>query len=154
MKTILVMNGPNLNLLGEREPHIYGSMTMEEINTRLVEEGLKLDLEVRAFQSNSEGALIDALQEARRWASGVIFNPGAYTHHSIALRDCIAAISPPVIEVHLSNIYARDEFRHKSVLSPVCKGKIAGFGWRSYLLALHALSWMLEEGASEGASAQ
>ena len=107
-----------------------------------------LDLEVRTFQSNSEGALIDALQEARLWASGVIFNPGAFTHHSIALRDCIAAISPPVIEVHISNIDARDEFRHKSVLSPVCKGKIAGFGWRSYLLALYALAWMLEEGAS------
>lgn len=94
MKTILVMNGPNLNLLGEREPHIYGSMTMEDINQRLVEEGRRLNLEVRTFHSNSEGALIDALQEARHWASGVIFNPGAYTHNSIALRDCIAAISP------------------------------------------------------------
>ena len=145
MKTILVMNGPNLNLLGEREPHIYGSMTMEDINQRLVEEGRRLNLEVHTFHSNSEGALIDALQEARHWASGVIFNPGAYTHNSIALRDCIAAISPPVIEVHISNIYARDEFRHKSVLSPVCKGKIAGFGWRSYLLALHAFAWMLDE---------
>lgn len=145
MKTILVMNGPNLNLLGEREPHIYGSMTMEDINQRLVEEGRRLNLEVRTFHSNSEGALIDALQEARHWASGVIFNPGAYTHNSIALRDCIAAISPPVIEVHISNIYARDEFRHKSVLSPVCMGKIAGFGWRSYLLALHAFAWMLDE---------
>jgi 3-dehydroquinate dehydratase-2 len=139
------MNGPNLNLLGEREPEVYGSMTMEDINQKLVEEGQKLGLEIRAFQSNSEGALIDALQEARHWASGVIFNPGAYTHNSLALRDCIAAITPPVIEVHISNIYARDELRHKSVLSPVCKGKITGFGWRSYLLALHALSWMLAE---------
>jgi 3-dehydroquinate dehydratase-2 len=145
MKTILVMNGPNLNLLGEREPHIYGSMTMDDINQRLVEEGQKLDLEVRTYQSNSEGALIDALQEARQWAAGVIFNPGAYTHDSIALRDCIAAITPPVIEVHISNVYARDEFRHKSVLSPVCKGKITGFGWRSYLLALHALAWIFED---------
>lgn len=145
MRSILVMNGPNLNLLGEREPHIYGSMTMEEINTRVIEEGRKMNIEVRTFQSNSEGALIDALQEARHWASGVIFNPGAYTHNSVALRDCIAAISPPVIEVHISNIYARDEFRHKSVLSPVCKGKITGFGWRSYLLALQALVWMMEE---------
>jgi len=139
------MNGPNLNLLGEREPHIYGSMTMDEINTRVIEEGRKMNIEVRTSQSNSEGALIDALQEARHWASGVIFNPGAYTHNSVALRDCIAAISPPVIEVHISNIYARDEFRHKSVLSPVCKGKITGFGWRSYLLALQALVWMMEE---------
>jgi len=145
MRSILVMNGPNLNLLGEREPHIYGSMTMDEINTRVIEEGRKMNIEVRTFQSNSEGALIDALQEARHWASGVIFNPGAYTHNSVALRDCIAAISPPVIEVHISNIYARDEFRHKSVLSPVCKGKITGFGWRSYLLALQALVWMMEE---------
>ena len=145
MRSILVMNGPNLNLLGEREPHIYGSMTMDEINTRVIEEGRKMNIEVRTSQSNSEGALIDALQEARHWASGVIFNPGAYTHNSVALRDCIAAISPPVIEVHISNIYARDEFRHKSVLSPVCKGKITGFGWRSYLLALQALVWMMEE---------
>lgn len=145
MRSILVMNGPNLNLLGEREPHIYGSMTMDDINNRLVEEGRKLNIEVRTFQSNSEGALIDALQEARYWASGVIFNPGAYTHNSVALRDCIAGISPPVIEVHISNIYARDEFRHKSVLSPVCKGKISGFGWRSYLLALQALAWMMDE---------
>lgn len=145
MKSILVLNGPNLNLLGEREPQVYGSMTMEEINQRLVEAGKELGLGIRTFQSNSEGALIDALQEARHWASGVIFNPGAYTHNSVALRDCIAAIAPPVIEVHISNVYARDEFRHKSVLSPVCKGKITGFGWRSYLLALHALAWMLEE---------
>jgi 3-dehydroquinate dehydratase-2 len=145
MKKILVMNGPNLNLLGEREPEVYGSMTMEDINQRLVEEGQKLGLEVRTFQSNSEGALIDALQEARHWASGVIFNPGAYTHNSIALRDCIAGIAPPVIEVHISNVYARDEFRHKSMLSPVCKGKITGFGWRSYLLALHAFAWSLAE---------
>ncbi len=146
MKTILVLNGPNLNLLGEREPQVYGSMTMDEINRRLVEAGVGLGLEVRTFQSNSEGVLIDALQEARKWAAGVIFNPGAYTHSSVALRDCIAGIAPPVIEVHISNVYAREEFRGKSVLSQVCKGKITGFGWRSYLLALHALAWMLEEG--------
>jgi len=145
MKTILVMNGPNLNLLGEREPHIYGSLTLDDINQRLSEAASQLGLEIRTFQSNSEGALIDALQEARHWAAGVIFNPGAYTHNSVALRDCISAISPPVIEVHISNIYARDEFRHKSVLSPVCMGKISGFGWRSYLLALQALAWMLAD---------
>ena len=145
MKKILVMNGPNLNLLGEREPHIYGSLTIDDINQRLSEAALPLGLEIRTFQSNSEGALIDALQEARQWAAGVIFNPAAYTHNSVALRDCISAITPPVIEVHISNIYARDEFRHKSVLSPVCAGKITGFGWRSYLLALQALAWMLAE---------
>lgn len=145
MKTILVMNGPNLNLLGEREPHIYGSLTLDDINQQLSEAASQLGLEIRTFQSNSEGALIDALQEARHWAAGVIFNPGAYTHNSVALRDCIDAISPPVIEVHISNIYARDEFRHKSVLSPVCMGKITGFGWRSYMLALQALAWILAD---------
>ena len=145
MKTILVMNGPNLNLLGEREPHIYGSLTLDDINQQLSEAASQLGLEIRTFQSNSEGALIDALQEARHWAAGVIFNPGAYTHNSVALRDCISTISPPVIEVHISNIYARDEFRHKSVLSPVCMGKITGFGWRSYLLALQALAWILAD---------
>ncbi len=142
MKAILVMNGPNLNMLGEREPSVYGNMTLAEIEGRLAHAGQELGVELRFFQSNSEGALIDALQDARRWAAGVIFNPGAFTHYSYALRDVIASIPTPVIEVHISNIYAREEFRHKSVLSPVCKGKITGFGWRSYLLALHALVWM------------
>ena len=132
-------------MLGEREPGVYGSLTLAEIEQRLVHAGQELGVELRFFQSNSEGALVDALQEARRWAGGVIFNPGAFTHYSYALRDVIAAIPTPVIEVHISNIYAREEFRHKSVLSPVCKGKITGFGWRSYLLALHALVWMDEE---------
>lgn len=143
MTAILVLHGPNLNLLGQREPEIYGSLTLEEIDNRLIEVGKKLNLEVRSIQSNSEGGLIDALHSARGWASGVIFNPGGYTHTSVALRDAVTAIELPVVEVHLSNVYAREEFRHHSILSPVCAGKITGFGWRSYLLGLHALDWII-----------
>jgi 3-dehydroquinate dehydratase-2 len=139
MPAILILHGPNLNLLGQREPDVYGRMTLDEIDQRLTAAGRDLGQEIRTFQSNSEGALIDALHDARGWASGVIFNPAGYTHTSVALRDAVAAIGIPVIEVHLSNVYAREEFRHTSLLAPVCLGKIAGFGWRSYLLALYAL---------------
>jgi 3-dehydroquinate dehydratase-2 len=146
MPAILVLHGPNLNLLGQREPEVYGHMTMDEIDHRLVEAGKGLGLEVRAAQSNSEGGLIDALHAAREWASGVILNPGGYTHTSVALRDAIAAIELPVVEVHISNVYAREEFRSQSILAAECAGKIVGFGWRSYLLGLYALSWILEGG--------
>ncbi len=136
---ILVLHGPNLNLLGAREPGVYGSLTMQDINTRLIELGKTLGAEVTCQQSNHEGVLIDALHDARTWAAGVVFNPGAYTHTSVALRDAVAAIGIPVVEVHLSNVYAREEFRHTSLLSAVCKGKISGFGWMSYALGLRAL---------------
>ena len=138
MVAALILHGPNLNLLGEREPDVYGLVTLEEINRRLVEKGRELGIEVRAFQSNHEGALIDALHEARQWADGVIFNPGGYTHTSVALRDAVAAIGLPVIEVHLSNPQAREAFRHTSYVAPVARGTIAGFGAHSYLLALEA----------------
>jgi 3-dehydroquinate dehydratase-2 len=143
MHKILVLHGPNLNLLGQRETAVYGKLTLAEIDRRLVDTGSELGLEVRSFQANGEGALIDALHDARDWASGIILNPGGYTHSSVALRDAVAAIELPVIEVHISNVYARSEFRHRSLISPVCAGKIAGFGWRSYLLGLHSLAWSL-----------
>lgn len=141
------MNGPNLNLLGEREPDKYGTVTLEAISKRLSEEAARHGAVCEFFQSNGEGALIDCLHGARGRVDGVILNAGAYTHYSIALRDAIAAVRLPVIEVHLSNVHQREEFRHKSVLAPVCKGVIAGFGDKSYLLALNALIWMEEEQA-------
>ncbi len=143
---ILVLHGPNLNLLGQREPENYGDLSLAELDRRLQEAGQRLGLELRSCQSNHEGALIDALHEARQWAAGVVFNPGGYTHTSVALRDAVAAIRLPVVEVHLSNVFAREEFRRSSLIAPVCVGSICGFGWRSYLLGLQALSEILKEG--------
>jgi len=135
----LVLNGPNLNLLGTREKSVYGSDTLENIINELSVYAQQRDVELRDFQSNSEGALVDAVHQARTWADGIIFNAGAYTHYSIALRDAIAGVGLPVIEVHISNVHAREEFRHKSVLAPVCLGVIAGFGRNSYFLGVDAL---------------
>ncbi|MDH5507015.1 MAG: type II 3-dehydroquinate dehydratase [Anaerolineae bacterium] len=136
---ILILHGPNLNLLGQRETKIYGDLTLDEINSKLISAGKDFGVEVRVLQSNHEGELIEALHQAQSWATGIVFNPAGYTHSSVALRDAIASINIPVIEVHISNVYAREPFRQVSLVSAVCAGKIVGLGWRSYLFALHAL---------------
>ena len=142
---ILIIHGPNLDLLGKREPDVYGSITLQEIDERLQAYAVGKSLELRSFQSNHEGAIVDAIHEAVHWADGLIINPGAYTHYSYAIREAIAAVDLPTVEVHLSNVYARESFRHVSVIAPVCVGQIAGFGWRSYLLGLEALLMILGE---------
>jgi 3-dehydroquinate dehydratase-2 len=143
--SILILHGPNLNLTGTREPEIYGHTTLAEIDERLHALARERGAALRSVQSNHEGALIDALHEVRNWADGCVFNPGAFTHYSYALRDAVAAVTYPVIEVHMSLPAAREPFRHTSVIAPVCLAQVAGFGARSYELGLLGLLQRLEE---------
>jgi 3-dehydroquinate dehydratase-2 len=144
MANIAVIHGPNLNLLGTRETNIYGQTDLAAIEARLAEAAGE-DHTLRFFQSNYEGAIIDFIHECREWADGIVMNPGAFTHYSYALRDAISAVKLPVVEVHLSNVHAREPFRQVSVTAPVCVGQIAGFGWRSYLLGLYAMADYLRD---------
>ena len=144
---ILVLHGPNLNLLGLREPGIYGTTTLAAINSLLEEEASKLDCTIVAIQSNHEGVLIDTIQNALGQYAGILINPGAYTHTSVALRDALVAVGLPVVEVHLSNIYQREPFRHHSFIAPIAVGQISGFGAESYRLGLQALCHTLRKSA-------
>lgn len=137
--SVLVLHGPNLNLLGLREPEVYGSMRLDDINRMLEQEGHSLQVKITAFQSNHEGALIDTIHAAYGQHQGILINPGAYTHTSVAIRDAIAGVAIPTVEVHLSNVYKREAFRHHSYIAPVAVGQISGFGAQSYRLGLHAL---------------
>ncbi len=145
MYKILLIHGPNLNLLGKREPQIYGASGLDEINARMKRLAEESEAEMRIVQSNSEGTLIDAIHEAGDWADGIIINPGAYGHYSYAIRDALAAVGLPAIEVHISNIYAREEFRCKSVIAPVVIGCITGLGLRSYTCGFEALLGILKD---------
>lgn len=139
MTKVLVINGPNLNLLGDREPDIYGKLTLKDIVDKMIALSKTMNLELDFFQSDHEGEIVEKIGKARKIVDWIIINPAAYTHTSVAIRDAIAASSIPTIEVHISNIYAREEFRQKSLIAPVSKGQISGFGLSSYLLALHAV---------------
>lgn len=145
MVKISLINGPNLNLLGSREPEVYGMDSYDDTNRKIKQHAQQLELEVRILQSNHEGEIIDAIHEARTWADAIVINPGALTHYSYAIRDAITAVRLPTIEVHLSNVHAREEFRRHSVISPVVAGQIVGLGTYSYLLALEAAKNIVEQ---------
>ena len=136
---ILILNGPNLNMLGSREPEKYGYTTHSEIEHKLVEYGKKHNTQIDCFQSNIEGELVEAIQKSQDAYDGIVLNAGGYTHTSVAIRDAIASVETPVVEVHLTNVHAREEFRHNSMIAPVCVGQIAGFGENSYILGIDAL---------------
>ena len=145
MASVLILNGPNLNLLGTRQPEVYGKTTLADVEALCAAETARLDLEMQFAQSNHEGALIDLIHAAKGKHAGVVLNAGAYTHTSIALMDAIASVELPVVEVHLSNIHAREEFRHRSYIAPVALGQICGFGAQGYLMALDALKAHLKD---------
>ena len=142
-KKILVIHGPNLNMLGKREPHIYGHESLDEINTGLQARGDQLGLEVETFQSNHEGGIVDKIQQAMGGCHGIVINPAAYTHTSVAIRDALAMLDIPVIEVHLSNIHKREPFRHQSMIADIAAARIAGFGSNGYMLGLEGLAKIL-----------
>jgi len=143
--SVSLIHGPNLNLLGTREREVYGGDSFDDINRSIKQRGQQIGIDVRILQSNHEGEIIDAIQDAATWADAIIINPGAFTHYSYAIRDAVTAVRLPTIEVHLSNIYAREEFRHKSVIAPVAVGQIAGLGPVGYLLALEAAKFIVEQ---------
>ena len=145
MKKILIIHGPNLNILGKRERSVYGDTNLKEIDKMAVEHGASLGYDVDTFQSNSEGEIVDAVQAAPEKYTGVVINPAALTHTSVAIRDAIAGVDIPFVEVHLSNIYGREEFRHVSLTAPVCAGQISGFGPYSYILGIDALTRLLQQ---------
>jgi len=142
---ILVLNGPNLNMLGTREPHIYGATTLADIERAMSDRAAARGVDLDFVQSNHEGVIIDTIQQHQQTIGGIIINPGAFTHYSYAIRDALSAVSVPIIEVHISNVYKREPFRHHSVIAPIATGQIAGLGWRGYL---HALDWVLDSTAN------
>ncbi len=143
---ILVLHGPNLNLLGRREPEVYGALTLDEVNSALIELARELGIEVTVFQSNSEGEIIDKIHAAATTCDGILINPAAYTHTSVAIRDALAAVALPTVEVHISNIHRREEFRTRSFVAPIAVGQISGFGLDSYLLGLRAIFNHIKKG--------